>query len=53
MIDRWLNVPENQKELSDLKGEIDPQIIRAETLRRIKRLRELSDQVFSEFIKLL
>lgn len=52
MIDRWLNVPENQAEIANLKGKIDPDLIRGETLRYIDRLKWLEACVFGEFIKL-
>ena len=51
MIERWLKTPGNVEELSELKGIIDPEIIRKETPKYIERLIELSDQVFGEFIK--
>jgi hypothetical protein len=52
MILRWLKVPENRKEICSLHGDIDPDQIHAETLNHIERLHQLSDHVFSEFIKL-
>ena len=53
IIDSWLNVLENRREIANLNGVIDPKIIRDETRRRIERLTELSHRVFGEFIKLL
>ena len=53
IIDSWLNVLENRREIANLNGVIDPKIIRDETPRRIERLTELSHRVFGEFIKLL
>jgi GMP synthase (glutamine-hydrolysing) len=52
MIHHWLSVPENQRELADLGGKIDRDRIRMETSEYIHRLEELSDCVFSEFIRL-
>jgi GMP synthase (glutamine-hydrolysing) len=49
---RWLKVPDNRKEICSLHGDIDPDQIHAETANHIERLHELSDHVFSEFIKL-
>jgi GMP synthase (glutamine-hydrolysing) len=53
IIDSWLNVLENRREIANLNGAIDPKIIREETPLRIGRLTELSERVFGEFIKLL
>jgi GMP synthase (glutamine-hydrolysing) len=53
MIESWLTVFENRQEIADLKGAINPNVIRAETPRCIGRLQELSEQVFGEFVKLL
>ena len=52
MIQRWLRVEENQIEIASLGGKIDPERIHGETARHIRRLHDLSDQVFGEFIKL-
>jgi len=52
MIDAWLNVPENEKEIAGLGGKIDPEEIRRSTSIHLGRLRQLSDQVFGEFIRL-
>jgi len=52
MIERWLNVPENKKEIEDLDGKIDPDLIRAETPEHISRLNDLSNSVFGNFIDL-
>ena len=52
MIQRWLRVGENQLEIASLGGKINPEGIHAETALHIRRLHELSDQVFGEFIKL-
>ncbi|MDA2918767.1 gamma-glutamyl-gamma-aminobutyrate hydrolase family protein [Desulfobacterota bacterium AH_259_B03_O07] len=51
MIERWLLVPQNKKEIEKTNGLIDPEGIRKETLIYIDRLKQLSDLVFSEFIK--
>ena len=53
MIMRWLRVPENRAEIADLHGLTDPDQINAATPKYIKRLGELSDQVFGEFVRLL
>ncbi|MGE5853274.1 MAG: type 1 glutamine amidotransferase, partial [Deltaproteobacteria bacterium] len=52
MIQRWLRVGENQLEIASLGGKINPERIHAETALHIRRLHELSDRVFGEFIKL-
>jgi len=52
MIQRWLRVQENQIEIASLGGKIKPERIHAETALHIRRLHDLSDQVFGEFIKL-
>jgi GMP synthase (glutamine-hydrolysing) len=52
MIHHWLSVPENQQELAGLGGKIDPDRIRMETSEHVHRLKELSDGVFGEFIRL-
>ncbi len=52
MIERWLKVPVMKREIEALKGKIDPETIRRETLVYIDQLRKLSDQTFTEFIKL-
>jgi GMP synthase (glutamine-hydrolysing) len=50
MILRWLRVPENRHEITNLHGSIDPDHIHAETPRYIGRLHEISGQTFSHFI---
>ena len=52
MIERWLNVPENKKEIEELNGKIDPEMIRSDTPEYISRLNELSNLVFGSFIDL-
>jgi GMP synthase (glutamine-hydrolysing) len=52
MIERWLNVPENKKEIEDLNGKIDPDHIKGETPEYISRLNDLSNSVFGNFIEL-
>lgn len=52
MIDRWLTIPGNVEELKELKGQIDPEIIRTDTPKYIKRLKDLSDRTFGGFINL-
>lgn len=53
MIERWLNVAVNKSELTKLQGKIDPEVIRAQTLRYIERSMQLSKLVFTEFCKLV
>ena len=50
MVERWLRIPANRKEIEELNGKIDPAGIRKETHEYISRLKELSDKAFSEFI---
>jgi GMP synthase (glutamine-hydrolysing) len=52
MIERWLTVPENKKEIEDLNGKIDPDHIKGETPEHISRLNDLSNSVFGNFIEL-
>lgn len=52
MIQRWLGVEENKSEIASLAGKIDTARIQAETAMHIRRLHDLSDQVFGAFIKL-
>lgn len=52
MIQRWLKVPENRREIRSLHGDVDPDQIHRDTVHHIERLRELSQHVFGEFINL-
>ena len=52
MIERWLRVPVMKREIEAMNGKIDPETIRCETPIHMCHLRELSDQTFTEFIKL-
>ncbi len=52
MIERWLKVPVMKREIEALRGKIDLETIRRETLTYTDQLRKLSDQTFTEFIKL-
>jgi GMP synthase (glutamine-hydrolysing) len=52
LIERWLRVPVHKKEIEDSRGKFDPQKIREETRLYINRLKLLSSQTFTEFIKL-
>lgn len=52
LIERWLIVPHNKKELAELKDKIDPNQIRDETSCCIHRSFDLSLKCFGEFIKL-
>jgi GMP synthase (glutamine-hydrolysing) len=51
MIERWFTVPGHVKEIES-DGKIDPQKVREETPHHIHRLKELSDKVFGDFVKL-
>lgn len=50
LIERWLNVPDNQAMLGDEQPEISPEIIREETPRHIDALQALSHDTFSRWI---
>ncbi len=52
MIHRWLRVAENKKEITALGGKIDPERIHQETPDHMRRLQQLSERVFGEFIRL-
>ena len=52
MIHRWLRVTENKNEISALGDKIDPERIHLETPEHIRRLHQLSDRVFSQFVEL-
>jgi GMP synthase (glutamine-hydrolysing) len=52
MIERWLNVPHHKEEIAELGGQIDPDVVRAETKANIERSQELARAVFSGFIEL-
>jgi GMP synthase (glutamine-hydrolysing) len=52
-IDRWLHVPPNRREIAALKGSIDPDTIRAETTRHMRRLAALGKRTFGAFVKLV
>lgn len=52
LIESWMNVPHNKKELEELKGEICPETIKEETKKHIKNLTTLSNNAFQEFINL-
>ena len=52
MIHRWLKVPENQKEISALRGDHHIEEIYGETPRHMPRLGEISERVFNGFIEL-
>ena len=52
MIHRWLQAPANRRELAELRGTIDPDLIGRDTPAHVPRSRELGDAVFSEFIHL-
>jgi GMP synthase (glutamine-hydrolysing) len=50
MVERWLRIPGNKKEIEELDGKIDPERIKRETHEYIPRLKELSDSAFAGFI---
>jgi GMP synthase (glutamine-hydrolysing) len=52
MILRWLKVPENRHEIAELHSGVNPDHIHGATTRHIRRLHELSDQTFCDFIAL-
>jgi GMP synthase (glutamine-hydrolysing) len=52
MIHRWLRVDENRREIASLGGAISAERIHADTPLHIKRLHELSERIFGEFIRL-
>jgi GMP synthase (glutamine-hydrolysing) len=52
MIQRWLRVAENRREIASLGGATTPEQIENETRAHIGRLTELSERVFGEFIRL-
>jgi len=52
MIERWLRVVENRREIASLGGKIDPAAIRRDTPFHLTRLQQLGNQVFGEFIRL-
>ena len=52
MIHRWLKVPENQTEISTLRGDCHIQQIYSDTARHMARLRDISERVFRAFIDL-
>ncbi|HZX14642.1 MAG TPA: gamma-glutamyl-gamma-aminobutyrate hydrolase family protein [Thermodesulfobacteriota bacterium] len=53
MISEWLNVPENQKEIMSLEGNINPESIKAEIPKFRGRLNLLAGNVFQEFCGLI
>ena len=53
MILEWLNVPENQEEISPLKEMINPELIITEIPKFIGRLNLLAGNVFQEFCGLI
>jgi GMP synthase (glutamine-hydrolysing) len=52
MIHRWLQAPSNRRELAELTGVIDPEVIARDTPSHVPRSRELGDAVFGDFIRL-
>lgn len=52
LIERWLNVPVHREELADLRGQIDPDVIRQQTGDYIARSRSLGEAIFGRFIDL-
>lgn len=52
LIERWLQVPNLERELHALKGHAGPDEIRRATPQHMPRLSELADRTFREFVKL-
>ncbi len=52
LIERWLNVPDHQRELHALKGEAGPHEIRSVTPSHMPRLSTIAERTFREFVKL-
>ncbi|MSP40671.1 MAG: amidotransferase [Deltaproteobacteria bacterium] len=52
MIQRWLRVPDNRKEIAALGANITAERIHRETPEHIARLQQLSESVFGAFIEL-
>lgn len=52
MIERWLRVAENRKEIASLGGKIELQAIRRDTAVHLARLQQLGGEVFGDFIRL-
>lgn len=52
MVERWLRIPQNKKEIEETNGKIDPDKIREDTHAHIGRLKDLSDSTFGGFINL-
>lgn len=51
MIERWLKVPDNRREIEASDDHIDAETIRKETPLYIDHLKNLSDKTFGEFIR--
>jgi GMP synthase (glutamine-hydrolysing) len=49
LIERWLKVPANKKDIKNTNGEITPENIREQTPKHIRRLIDLSNAVFGQF----
>ena len=49
LIERWLKVPENMKDIENTNGEISTEIILEQTPKHINRLIDLSNVVFGQF----
>ncbi|MDH3588751.1 MAG: gamma-glutamyl-gamma-aminobutyrate hydrolase family protein, partial [Gammaproteobacteria bacterium] len=52
LIERWLNVPVHRAEIADLRGTIDPEVIRNDTHTHIAKSHALGEAVFGRFIDL-
>lgn len=52
LVERWLRVPNHQRELEALFGPRGVERIRRQTPRHIHRLKELSDATFRQFLEL-
>ncbi|MBI4412613.1 MAG: gamma-glutamyl-gamma-aminobutyrate hydrolase family protein [Deltaproteobacteria bacterium] len=51
MIERWLRVPDNRREIEASDDSIDSEAIRRETPLHIDHLKKLGDKIFGEFIR--
>jgi len=52
LVERWLRVPSHQRELEALRGPRGAEQIRRQTPRHIRRLNELSEATFRQFLEL-
>ena len=50
LVERWLTLPDHQKELEEERGRIDSQLVREQTTESIAGLQDLSRRTFSRWI---